>query len=255
MRVLFIGDIIGAPGREIVASLLPELLSELEIDICLANGENAAGGFGITPAVASELFSLGIDLLTSGNHVWDKKEVEEYIKGEPRLLRPANYPPEVPGHGLHILKKNQHSLGVLNLSGRTFIPPLDCPFRVADKGVSRLKEEAKATLIDFHAEATSEKRAFAWYMAGRVSAVIGTHTHVQTADEQILPGGTAYITDVGMTGSAESVIGIVKEEAIARFLTQMPQRFTMAKGSPLFNGVVVDIDQEGQATQIMRINR
>jgi len=255
MRVLFIGDIIGAPGREIVASLLPELLSELEIDICLANGENAAGGFGITPAVASELFSLGIDLLTSGNHVWDKKEVEEYIKGEPRLLRPANYPPEVPGHGLRILKKNQHSLGVLNLSGRTFMPPLDCPFRVADKEVSRLKEEAKATLIDFHAEATSEKRAFAWYMAGRVSAVIGTHTHVQTADEQILPGGTAYITDVGMTGSAESVIGIVKEEAIARFLTQMPQRFTMAKGSPLFNGVVVDIDQEGQATQIMRINR
>jgi hypothetical protein len=205
--------------------------------------------------VASELFSLGIDLLTSGNHVWDKKEVEEYIKGEPRLLRPANYPPEVPGHGLHILKKNQHSLAVLNLSGRTFMPPLDCPFRVADKEVSHLKEGAKATLIDFHAEATSEKRAFAWYMAGRVSAVIGTHTHVQTADEQILPGGTAYITDVGMTGSAESVIGIVKEEAIARFLTQMPQRFTMAKGSPLFNGVVVDIDQEGQATQIMRINR
>lgn len=255
MRILFIGDIIGEPGRAIVASFLPGLLSELQIDICLANGENAAGGFGITPDVSSELFSLGIDLLTSGNHVWDRKEIEKFIQEEPRLLRPANYPPEVPGSGLHILKKNQHCLGVLNLSGRTFMSPLDCPFRVGDREVARMKEESRAILIDFHAEATSEKRAFGWFMAGKVSAVIGTHTHVQTADEQILPGGTAYITDVGMTGSGESVIGIVKEDAISRFLTQMPRRYRVAKSSPQFNGVMVEIDSEGQATQIMRINR
>ena len=255
MRILFIGDIIGEPGRAIVASFLPGLLSELQIDICLANGENAAGGFGITPDVSSELLSLGIDLLTSGNHIWDRKEIEKFIQGEPRLLRPANYPPEVPGSGLHILKKNQHRLGVLNLSGRTFMSPLDCPFRVGDREVARMKEESRAILIDFHAEATSEKRAFGWFMAGKVSAVIGTHTHVQTADEQILPGGTAYITDVGMTGSGESVIGIVKEDAISRFLTQMPRRYRVAKSSPQFNGVMVEIDSEGQATQIMRINR
>ena len=255
MRILFIGDIIGEPGRAIVASFLPGLLSELQIDICLANGENAAGGFGITPDVSSELFSLGIDLLTSGNHVWDRKEIEKFIHEEPRLLRPANYPPEVPGSGLHILKKNQHCLGVLNLSGRTFMSPLDCPFRVGDREVARMKEESRAILIDFHAEATSEKRAFGWFMAGKVSAVIGTHTHVQTADEQILPGGTAYITDVGMTGSGESVIGIVKEDAISRFLTQMPRRYRVARSSPRFNGVMVEIDSEGQATQIMRINR
>lgn len=255
MRVLFIGDIIGEPGRAIVASLLPALLSELQIDICLANGENAAGGFGITPAISSELFSLGIDLLTSGNHVWDRKEIENFIQQEPRLLRPANYPPEVPGLGLHILKKNQHCLGVLNLSGRTFMPPLDCPFRAADREVAQMKQETRAILIDFHAEATSEKRAFGWFMAGKVSAVIGTHTHVQTADEQILPGGTAYVTDAGMTGSGESVIGVVKEDAISRFLTQMPRRYRIAKGSPQFNAVMVEIDSEGQATHIMRINR
>ncbi len=255
MRVLFIGDIIGEPGRAIVASLLPVLLSELQIDICLANGENAAGGFGITPAVSSELFSLGVDLLTSGNHVWDRKEIESFIQQEPRLLRPANYPPEVPGSGLHILRKNQHCLGVLNLSGRTFMPPLDCPFRAADREVAQMKQETRAILIDFHAEATSEKRAFGWFMAGKASAVIGTHTHVQTADEQILSGGTAYITDAGMTGSGESVIGIVKEDAISRFLTQMPKRYRIAKGSLQFNGVMVEIDDEGQATQIMRINR
>jgi metallophosphoesterase (TIGR00282 family) len=255
LRILFIGDIIGEPGRAIVASFLPGLLSELQIDICLANGENAAGGFGITPDVSSELFSLGIDLLTSGNHVWDRKEIEKFIQEEPRLLRPANYPPEVPGSGLHILKKNQHCLGVLNLSGRTFMSTLDCPFRVGEREVARMKEESRAILIDFHAEATSEKRAFGWFMAGKVSAVIGTHTHVQTADEQILPGGTAYITDVGMTGSGESVIGIVKEDAISRFLTQMPRRYRVAKSSPQFNGVMVEIDSEGQATQILRINR
>jgi hypothetical protein len=255
LRVLFIGDIIGHPGRTIVASMLPGLLSEFAIDICLANGENAAGGFGITPAVCAELFSLGIDLLTSGNHVWDKREIEAYIQEEPRLLRPANYPPGVPGTGARVLRKNEHSLGVLNLSGRTFMADLDCPFRVADSEVARLRRETPAILVDFHGEATSEKRAFGWYLAGRVSAVIGTHTHVQTADEQILPGGTAYITDVGMTGSGESVIGIVKDEAIARFLTQMPQKFEVAKGSPMFNGVVVEIDPGGRATEIIRINR
>jgi len=255
VRVLFIGDIIGRPGRATVASLLPGLLVEFGIDICLANAENAAGGFGVTPGVCTELFSLGIDLLTSGNHVWDKKEIEGYIQVESRLLRPANYPPGVPGSGLHILRKGEHCLGVLNLSGRTFMSELDCPFRVAEAEVARLREETPAILIDFHAEATSEKRAFAWFMAGKVSAVIGTHTHVQTADEEILPGGTAYITDVGMTGSAESVIGIIKEDAIARFLTQMPQRYGVAKDSPMFNGVMVEIEPGGQAKEIIRINR
>jgi 2',3'-cyclic-nucleotide 2'-phosphodiesterase len=255
VRVLFIGDIIGEPGRAIVAALLPGLLSELEIDICLANGENSAGGFGITSLVASELFSLGIDLLTSGNHIWDRKEVEKFIQEEPRLLRPANYPPDVPGLGQRILKKNHHRLGILNLAGRVFMPALDCPFRVADREVARMKEEARAILIDFHAEATSEKRAFGWFMAGRVSAVVGTHTHVQTADEQILRGGTAYITDVGMTGSRESVIGIMKEDAIARFLTQMPKRYRVADDSPQLNAVMLEIDDQGHATQIMRINR
>jgi len=255
LRVLFIGDIIGRPGRDLVGELLPSLKAELGIDICLANGENAAGGFGITPAVCSELLGLGIDLLTSGNHIWDKKEVEGYIQMEPRLLRPANYPPGVPGGGTFILEKKEHRLGVINLSGRTFMGELDCPFRVAEEAVSRLRQQTRTILVDFHAEATSEKRAFGWFMAGKVSAVIGTHTHVQTADEQILPGGTAYITDVGMTGARESVIGIVKEDAIARFLTQMPRKYGVAKGSPQFNGVVIDIDPNGQAIGIVRINR
>jgi 2',3'-cyclic-nucleotide 2'-phosphodiesterase len=255
LRVLFIGDLIGEPGRAIVASQLPRLRSELQIDICLANGENAAGGFGITPAVASQLFSLGIDLLTTGNHVWDRKEIESFVQEEPRLLRPANYPPDVPGRGFHILKKDKECLGVLNLSGRTFMSPLDCPFRTAEREVARMKEKTRALLIDFHAEATSEKKAFGWFMAGKVSAVIGTHTHVQTADEQILPGQTAYITDVGMTGSAESVIGIAKEDAIARFLTQMPKRYHVAKDAAQLNSVMVEIDDEGRAIQIVRINR
>lgn len=255
LRILFIGDIIGEPGRILVAHLLPDLILEMGIDIVLANGENSAGGFGITPAISQDLLSLGIDLLTSGNHIWDKKEIEPYISEEKRLLRPANYPSEVPGHGSHILRRKKFSLGVLNLSGRTFMGTLDCPFRVADREAARLRQETNAVLIDFHAEATSEKQAFGWHMAGKVSAVIGTHTHVQTADERILPGGTAYITDVGMTGASESVIGVVKEDAISRFLTQMPLKFRVAKNGPRFNGVMVELDAGGRATQIVRINR
>ncbi|MBI5166955.1 MAG: TIGR00282 family metallophosphoesterase [candidate division NC10 bacterium] len=254
MRILFIGDIIGKLGRQIVLGLLPQLLEEYQVDLVLANGENAAGGFGITPSVAAELFALGIDLLTSGNHIWDRKEVEQFIQAEPRLLRPANYPPEAPGSGVYLVKRNGPPLGILNLQGRVFMPTIDCPFKVGEREVVSLKEKTNIIIVDFHAEATSEKAAFAWYFDGQVSAIIGTHTHVQTADERILPRGTAFITDVGMTGSRDSVIGMVKEEAIQKFLTQMPKKFKAATGSPQFNGVLVEVDEgSGKAMSIIRL--
>lgn len=254
MRVLFIGDVIGKPGRQIVSSLLPDLQAQHQVDLVLANGENAAGGFGITPRVAMELFSLGIDLLTSGNHVWDRKEVEQYIQNEPRLLRPANYPPEVPGSGVYLIERDGLHFGILNLQGRVFMPTIDCPFKVGKREVALLRERTNIIIVDFHAEATSEKAAFAWYFDGQVSAIIGTHTHVQTADERILPGGTAFITDVGMTGSKDSVIGMVKGEAIQKFITQMPKKFTAATGSPQFNGVLVEVEEgSGKATSITRL--
>lgn len=189
MRILFIGDIVGQPGRQMVARHLKALVADYKADMVLANGENAAGGFGITPSVGEELFSLGIDLLTSGNHVWDKKEAEGYLAKESRVLRPANYPEEAPGVGVHILRKNGRMLGVLNLQGRAFLPSIDCPFKTADRELVQISQVTDTILVDFHAEATAEKQAFGWYLDGRVSAVIGTHTHVQTADEQILPAG------------------------------------------------------------------
>lgn len=254
MRVLFIGDIVGSPGRRLVARLLKGLVAEHRIDLVLANGENAAGGFGITPSVAEELFAMGIDLLTSGNHVWDKKEVEEFIAKENRLLRPANYPEEAPGAGVHLLRKRDQLVGVLNLQGRVFMPTIDCPFKVGEREVETLRQATDLILIDFHAEATSEKQAFAWHLAGKASAIIGTHTHVQTADERILPGGTAYITDVGMTGAWDSVIGIERADAIEKFLTQMPRRFKTATGSPRLSAVVVDLDDgTGRARDILRL--
>jgi len=255
MRVLFIGDIVGKPGREQVAQHLSAVKREHGVVLTIANAENAAAGFGITPSVAEELFRLGVDLLTSGNHVWDKKEVEGFIAGEHRLLRPANYPEEAPGAGVTLWERDGLRVGVLNLQGRVFLPAIDCPFRVADRHLAMLREATPLIIVDFHAEASSEKQAFAYYVDGRVSAVVGTHTHVQTADEQILPGGTAYITDVGMTGPRHSVIGIAPEDAIRRFLTQMPTRFTVATGAAgILSAVLLDLDEAtGRAQAITRL--
>jgi hypothetical protein len=253
MRILFIGDIIGQPGRQMVARHLKTLVADHRADVVLANAENAAGGFGITPSVGEELLGLGIDLLTSGNHVWDKKEAEGYLAKEGRVLRPANYPEEAPGVGVHILRKQDRMLGVLNVQGRAFLPPIDCPFRTADRELTQLRQVTDAILVDFHAEATAEKQALGWYLNGRVSAVVGTHTHVQTADEQILPGRTAYITDVGMTGPRNSVIGIRPEDAIQKFLTQMPRKFTLAAGPTQLSAVVVDVGEDGRARTITRL--
>ncbi|QSV45670.1 TIGR00282 family metallophosphoesterase [Geobacter benzoatilyticus] len=256
VKILFIGDIVGAPGREAVARDLHRLIDRYRIDLVVANGENAAGGFGITEDKAMELYSLGIDVLTSGNHVWDKKESYQFIQREDRLVRPANYPPGTKGRGSTIVKTaGGVSVGILNLEGRVFMNSLDCPFRTADKEIEQLKEQTNIIFVDFHAEATSEKVALGWHLDGRVSVVVGTHTHVQTADERILPGGTAYITDAGMTGSSDSVIGVKKELAIGRFLTQMPIRFEVAKKDIRLNGVVVAIDEmSGSAVSIERIS-
>jgi metallophosphoesterase (TIGR00282 family) len=253
MRILFIGDIVGQPGRKMVAHHLQRLVATNRVDVTIANAENAAAGFGITPNVAQELFGLGIALLTSGNHIWDKKEAAGYLAGEGRILRPANYPDEVPGSGKSILRVGERLLGVLNLQGRAFMLPIDCPFRSADRELAELTRVTDTILVDFHAEATAEKQAFAWYVDGRVSAVLGTHTHVQTADERLLPGRTAYISDVGMTGPRDSVIGIRPEDAIPKFLTQMPRKFTVAEGPALLSAVLVDIDDGGRASAIQRI--
>jgi metallophosphoesterase (TIGR00282 family) len=255
MKVLFIGDIVGKPGRKAVKEGLPGLISKLKIDFVIANAENAAAGFGITKAIGEELFSFGIDVLTSGNHIWDKKEAVTYIPKENRLLRPANYPSGVPGAGCIVMNTSAGDrIAVLNLSGRVFMPPLDCPFQVAQRELSALKDQTKIIIVDFHAEATSEKSAVGWFLDGEVSAVVGTHTHVQTADERILPGGTAFITDVGMTGPLDSVIGVKKEQIIHKFLTHIPIRFETAKGKALLSCVVLDINAKtGVSNSIQRL--
>jgi hypothetical protein len=255
MKILFIGDIIGRPGRMAVEKLLPGLIEEHQIDFVIANGENAAAGFGLTPAVLDNLFALGIDAVTSGNHLWDKKDILPRLKKEHRLLRPANYPPEVPGTSFGVYQDKQgRKVGVFNLLGRVFMPAVDCPFRTADKIIAELKKETDIIIVDMHAEATSEKIALGWYLDGRVSAVIGTHTHVMTADQRVLPQGTAYITDAGMTGGFDSVIGMEKEPIIEKFLTQLPTKFEVAEGDVRFNGVVVEVDeQSGKAIEIIRI--
>lgn len=257
MKVLFIGDIIGRPGRGAVKNLLPGLVEEHGIDFVIANGENAAAGFGITEKVGEELFSLGIDVLTTGNHLWDKKDSVSYIAKEARILCPANYPEGAAGARSGIFKtKSGVKIGVFGLQGRVFMQALDCPFRVADEMADKLEKEADAIIVDVHAEATSEKVALGWYLDGRVSAVIGTHTHVQTADERVLPGGTAYITDAGMTGGFDGVIGMDKEAVIKRFLTGMPQKFETAEGDVRLNGVLVEIDdRSGKACIVTRIIR
>lgn len=255
MRLLMIGDIVGRPGRRAVKQNLPYLLDGKTPDIVIANGENAAGGSGITRDIAQELFSYGVDVITMGNHVWDQKDTCTYIEKEPRLIRPGNYPPGTPGRGCGIVRaKNGIDVGVINISGRIFMQELDCPFRVGDQLAVRLKEKVDIILVDFHAEASSEKVAMGWHMDGRVSAVCGTHTHVQTADERVLPGGTAYISDVGMTGPLDSVIGVKKELVIEKFITQMPRRFEVADGLYQFNAVLLEIDEEsGRALEIERI--
>lgn len=255
MHLLMIGDIVGRPGRRAVKQNLPEILGSMKVDMVIANGENAAGGNGITREIARELFSCGVDVITMGNHVWNQKEIYTYIDRESRIIRPANYPPGTPGSGCGVFTaQNGIRLGVINLSGRVFMQDLDCPFRKADELVGRLKEEVGIVFMDFHAEASSEKVAMGWHMDGRASAVCGTHTHVQTADEKVLPGGTAYISDVGMTGPADSVIGVKKDIVIEKFITQMPRRFEVAEGLYQFNAVLVEIDDvSSRALSIRRI--
>jgi len=255
MKLLFIGDIVGRPGRQMVTRHLASLVDRHLIDLVVANAENAAAGFGVTPDVVAELLALGVDVLTTGNHVWDKRESLSVLDQEQRLLRPANYPPGLPGKGWGVFRTSAElPVAIVNLEGRVFMSNLDCPFRAADAILAELRDRTPVVLVDFHAETTSEKGAMAAYLDGRVSAVCGTHTHVQTADERLLPGGTAFISDVGMTGSRDSVIGIRKELSVERFLTQVPVRFEVAKKEPMLCAVVVTVDEAtGRAEAIERV--
>ena len=253
MRILFIGDIFGRPGRHIVQDRLPGIVRDHAIDLTIANGENSAAGFGITPALAEELFELNIDVITTGNHVWDKRELYDYLNRQPRLLRPANYP-EAPGQGVVTLRAhNGVECAVINLQGRTYMPDTDCPFRKADEILGGLDPSVKVRFVDFHAEVTSEKMAMGWHLDGRVSAVVGTHTHIPTADTRILPGGTAYQTDCGMTGPYESVIGVDTSIILQRFLTGLPVRMEAARKGAELHAVIVDVDEAtGKARAIRR---
>ena len=254
MKLLFIGDIVGRPGRDLVRVGVGALVAHHGINLVIANGENSAGGNGITREIGDSLIAQGVDVITSGNHVWDKKEVFEYIGVEPRLIRPVNYP-DSPGRGSYVARTaDGRSVGVLNLMGRVHMANLDDPFRAADREVTSLAERTRIIFVDFHAEATSEKIAMGWFLDGRVTAVVGTHTHVQTADERVLPGGTAYITDVGMTGPHDGVIGVEKAPVIQKFLSGMPTRFEAASGDPILHGVLVTADDaSGKATSIKRL--
>lgn len=243
MRILFIGDIVGSPGRRVVQDRLADTVAQEKIDLVIANCENAAAGFGITPRLVEEILDAGIAVLSGGNHIFDRKEILEYFPHQPRLLRPANYPPDSPGSGLFVgTAPSGTPYAVLNLQGRVFMPSLDCPFRTADRELARIPAGVKVVVVDVHAETTSEKQALGWYLDGKVTAVVGTHTHVVTADECILPGGTAYITDVGMTGPHDSVIGMDKQGIVQKFLNGLPARFEVAQGDVRLNAVVIDVD-------------
>lgn len=257
MNILVIGDIVGEPGRRAVTEHLRDLVRREAVDLVIANAENAAGGFGITPKIAEHLLAEGVHILTGGNHIWDKKEIIDYIEKEPRLLRPANYPDTMPGSGRAMVETAAGEMvGVLHLVGRVFMAPNDCPFRTATREVAWLKAQARVIIVDMHGEATSEKQAMGWHLDGQVSAVVGTHTHVQTADEQILPRGTAYITDIGMTGPTQSVIGMDAAQVVERFVTQMPRRFEVSNGPPVFQAVLIDADAAtGRARTIRRIQQ
>lgn len=257
MKILFIGDIVGSPGREAVKKLLPGIKKEHGVDFVIANAENAAGGSGITSTVAAELFDSGVCVLTSGDHIWKKREVFDIINSETRILRPANFPAGAPGAGWALFKASGDiKVGVVNVNGRVFMEPLDCPFRLCSKAQEELSKNTKIIIVDIHAEATSEKAALGWYLDGKVSAVLGTHTHIQTADERILPKGTAYLTDAGMTGPYDSVIGRKVEDVLERFLTAVPVRLEVAQENIQLHGAVLDVDEDtGKARSIVRIQR
>jgi metallophosphoesterase (TIGR00282 family) len=256
VKILFIGDIVGKPGRRALHSFLRRTKEEHDVMLTIANGENAAGGFGITPSVADELFQSGIDVITTGNHVWDKKEALTLLPKENRILRPLNYPPGTPGVGSVVVKAaDGNRVGILNIEGRVFMRPGDCPFRAAEGEIAAIAAKTPIIIVDFHAEATSEKQAMGWFLDGKASAVLGTHTHIQTADERILPERTAYITDIGMTGPSDSVIGVKHDIIIRRFLSSLPERFETAKNYPQFQAVVVDVDPtDGRARSIARLS-
>lgn len=254
MNVLFIGDIVGNVGRSALKRVLPALKSKYNPHIIIVNGENSAAGRGITKAIAKEFFDWGVHGITMGNHTWDNKDIFEWIDEEPRIVRPANFSPESPGQGMAFIKANGKQLAIINLQGRAFLPPSDCPFRKADELIEQAREQTKAILVDFHAEATSEKIAMGWHLDGRASLVIGTHTHVQTNDDTILPGGTAYLTDAGMTGSREGVLGMERQAVLHKFITQLPVRFVVDEGKWHLHGVSVQIDEAtGHAVKIEKI--
>jgi hypothetical protein len=256
MNILFVGDIVGKPGREMVRKGLRGLVEHHEVDLVIANAENSAAGFGVTKEIGDTLLEWGVDVMTSGNHIWDKKEAIEYIATQPRLLRPANYPAGVPGRGTYVAQTGDgRAVGVINVMGRVFMLNIDDPFAIVLREIEAIRHKTRVIIVDFHAEATSEKIAMGWYLDGKVTAVFGTHTHVQTADERILPKGTAYLTDAGMTGPHDSIIGMELEPSLSRFLTAMPSKFEPATGNPRLNGVIVQADdRSGRATGVTRIS-
>ncbi len=256
MKILFIGDIVGKPGRELIRQGLRGLVDRLDVDLVIVNAENAAAGFGVTRDIGDSLLESGVHVMTSGNHIWAKKEVIDYIGTQPRLLRPANYPAGVPGRGSYVAQTGDgRAVGVINVMGRVFMQSIDDPFTVVLKEIEAMRGRTKVIVVDFHAEATSEKVAMGWHLDGKVTLVVGTHTHVQTADERILPNGTAYITDAGMTGPHDSIIGMEREPSLARFLNGMPSRYEPATGNPRLNGVVIEADDKtGRALTIDRVS-
>ena len=256
MKILFIGDIVGKPGRELLRKGLRNLVGHYGVDFVIANAENSAAGFGITKDIGDTILEWGVDVMTSGNHIWDKKEAIEYIATEPRLLRPANYPAGVPGRGSYVAQTGDgRAVGVINAMGRVFMLSIDDPFAVVPREIEAMRGRTKIIIVDFHAEATSEKVAMGWHLDGKATLVVGTHTHVQTADERILPKGTAYLTDAGMTGPHDSIIGMETEPSLSRFLTAMPSRFEPATGNPRLNGIVVEADEKtGRALAVTRIS-